>query len=481
PRLIAPENGASGVSTHPLLSWDIVKGAKTYSVQVAMDKEFKKDIVVDTSNVRVTSLEVKKALKSKETYYWRVSAADSNKTSEWSKRWFETGSGKLSAPALSFPSNEAKGVSVNPTLSWKTSVGAVSYGVQLSTDENFRKDIIERDSIRVTSLEVKGLERNKKYYWRVNASDSTSTSDWSNERSFTTGSSRLAAPGLVAPSNSAVGVSISPTFTWTDVKEALQYNLQYSTEKDFKKDFVEVNGLKGTSYRVSLLSTKEKYYWRVQSKDSTAVSDWSDVWSFNTGASILATPELVSPKDGDEVSTSVTLKWNSSSGGKELFAVQVSTKDDFSNLLINEEKFEKTDFALSNLTPKKKYYWRVRALSDKETSEWSSEWKFETKVTTTTSVEQRESGVPSAFKLSQNFPNPFNPSTTIEFSIPKSGSVKIAIYNILGSLVATLVDQHLSAGTYRTQWNASGVASGVYFYQIQANGFIETKRLMFIK
>jgi predicted GH43/DUF377 family glycosyl hydrolase len=100
-----------------------------------------------------------------------------------------------------------------------------------------------------------------------------------------------------------------------------------------------------------------------------------------------------------------------------------------------------------------------------------------------TSIEDNNSSeLPQGFSLSQNYPNPFNPSTTIEFSIPKSDKVTLKIYNILGQEVAGLLDQKLTPGNYNYSWDASGFTSGVYFYSIQTNnGFKQTKKLMLIK
>jgi hypothetical protein len=88
---------------------------------------------------------------------------------------------------------------------------------------------------------------------------------------------------------------------------------------------------------------------------------------------------------------------------------------------------------------------------------------------------------PKEFSLSQNFPNPFNPSTEIKFDIAKLSNVKLNIYNILGEKVASLVDQSLPAGSYSINWNASNMPSGVYFYKIYAGDFSATKKLILIK
>ena len=85
-------------------------------------------------------------------------------------------------------------------------------------------------------------------------------------------------------------------------------------------------------------------------------------------------------------------------------------------------------------------------------------------------------------KLSQNFPNPFNPSTTIEFSLEKSGDVKIQIFNIKGQLVETLVDNYKTPGSYSVNWNPSSLSSGQYFYQIVVDGQpVSTKKAIFLK
>jgi len=98
-----------------------------------------------------------------------------------------------------------------------------------------------------------------------------------------------------------------------------------------------------------------------------------------------------------------------------------------------------------------------------------------------TSVQQEEISIPDEITLLQNYPNPFNPSTTIKFSLPSSGNATLKIYNTLGEEVAVLLDKELATGNYEVEWNASGLPSGVYFYHLQAEGFVETKKMILMK
>jgi hypothetical protein len=87
--------------------------------------------------------------------------------------------------------------------------------------------------------------------------------------------------------------------------------------------------------------------------------------------------------------------------------------------------------------------------------------------------------------LKQNYPNPFNPSTTISYDLPSTGTVRLAVYNILGQEVSTLVNQIQNAGSYKVVWNASGAASGVYFYRITvdagAHNYTQINRMILLK
>jgi hypothetical protein len=85
------------------------------------------------------------------------------------------------------------------------------------------------------------------------------------------------------------------------------------------------------------------------------------------------------------------------------------------------------------------------------------------------------------FYLHQNYPNPFNPLTTIEFSIAQLSPVRVQIFNILGELVATLLDQPLARGNYKTTWNASGFASGIYICRLEAGQELLVKKLILIR
>ncbi len=96
-------------------------------------------------------------------------------------------------------------------------------------------------------------------------------------------------------------------------------------------------------------------------------------------------------------------------------------------------------------------------------------------------VTQTGISTPREFSLSQNYPNPFNPVTNIEFSIPKTGLVKLSIFNAAGRKVTALVNGELSAGRYNYDFDATQLASGIYFYKLEANDFTATKKMVLIK
>ncbi len=98
-----------------------------------------------------------------------------------------------------------------------------------------------------------------------------------------------------------------------------------------------------------------------------------------------------------------------------------------------------------------------------------------------TGVEQADNTIPENFSLQQNYPNPFNPTTQINYSIPSTQNVTLKVYDELGKEVATLVNKDQAAGNYTVDFNASNLASGVYFYRIQAGDFVQMKKMILMK
>lgn len=96
-------------------------------------------------------------------------------------------------------------------------------------------------------------------------------------------------------------------------------------------------------------------------------------------------------------------------------------------------------------------------------------------------IEPNGNIIPSAYKLEQNYPNPFNPSTKIKLDVPRDSYVKLAVYDMLGREVETLVNQMLKAGSYQASWNASRYSSGIYFYKIFSADFTDTKKMILVK
>jgi hypothetical protein len=98
-----------------------------------------------------------------------------------------------------------------------------------------------------------------------------------------------------------------------------------------------------------------------------------------------------------------------------------------------------------------------------------------------TGLTNNENEIPKVFELSQNYPNPFNPVTRINYSVPKQSLVTMKVFDVLGREVVTLVNEQLKPGYYSVDFNGSNLASGVYFYKMEAGTFNDVKRLILIK
>lgn len=189
-------------------------------------------------------------------------------------------------------------------------------------------------------------------------------------------------------------------------------------------------------------------------------------------------PVLTYPPDGSSnISTTPTFSWQSVVA--ELYNLQVSTTNTFTNNLINVSEAN-TQYTPGSgiLAGNTQYYWRVKGENGYGIGPWSSVWSF---TTTLVSVQNYSNEIPTVYKLYNNFPNPFNPVTKIRFDLPKSSAVKLTIYDVTGKVINELINKKMCAGKFETEWNAKNYASGVYFYKLETENFSDIKKLVLIK
>lgn len=114
------------------------------------------------------------------------------------------------------------------------------------------------------------------------------------------------------------------------------------------------------------------------------------------------------------------------------------------------------------------YYYRLKQI------DYDGSYKYSNEIEVSCSV-------PNKYELSQNYPNPFNPTTVINYQLKTTGKTTLIIYNLLGQEVKTLVNEVQSAGEHKVKWNAGGMASGVYMYRLESNGFVQTRKMILTK
>jgi endo-1,4-beta-xylanase len=172
------------------------------------------------------------------------------------------------------------------------------------------------------------------------------------------------------------------------------------------------------------------------------------------------------------------LVWQSAATAAS-YHVQLSTSSGFTSFVVDTTVSD-TTLHLSPLAAGTRCFWRVSAINQYGSSDYSSVAAFVTG-DLISGVETTEH-ISTDFGLSPNYPNPFNPSTNFEMHIANYGLVSVRVLDVLGRDVTTLVNEYRQPGTYIVRWNAAGFpSSGVYFCRMQAGGFVETKKMILTK
>jgi hypothetical protein len=288
-----------------------------------------------------------------------------------------------------------------------------------------------------------------------------------------------ATPILASPTNGTIADTAQATLSWYYPADATSYQLQVALDSTFATQLV-VNGigLVDTFNVVAELQGQQTYYWRVSASNASGTGAFSSIGNFSTG--FPAATLLVSPLNNvRDVVTDPTLVWRTALGAS-LYRLQVGINSlfDSASLVIDVSGIVDTSYAVSQLQPNTFHFWRVRGENEIGVGEWSAIWRFKT--IDVTAVAEAP-GVPAKYELYQNYPNPFNPITTIAFSLPKLGTAQLVIYDLLGREVMILVDGLTPAGHHEVYFDASALPSGVYYYRLNFEGRVLTKKMTVLK
>ena len=285
-----------------------------------------------------------------------------------------------------------------------------------------------------------------------------------------------AVPVLASPGPLAIEMPESLTVRWKSDPLVASYHVQVSLDSAFAGTLiVNDSTVTDTARVVRGYPGLAAVYWRVRARNAAGASAFSAPRVFYGGFPAVALG-VYPPNSSLDIPTSAALRWGIAPAAAT-YRVQVALATTFAPALVDTAGLVDTTFSPVGMQNYKIYFWRVKATNTFGTSDWSIAYRFRT--VQATGVEEEE--FPSEYTLAQNYPNPFNPVTTIRFTVPRSGYVRLNVFDLLGREVASLVDSELPAGAYAVQWDGSGAASGMYVYRMQAGDFVRINRMLLLR
>lgn len=307
----------------------------------------------------------------------------------------------------------------------------------------------------------------------------------------------LVSPLLITPEYSAKNQHVPIEFTWNEVYGAAGYRLYVSNSltgwnslDGFYMDSIVYDSgtLPGNSTThlwtpsdPGVLQPAKIYYWSVQSEGENGPGFATSPFKFITGLTAAETfkPELTIV----DTTPVIRFEWGEVERATH-YRIMVSQSDSgfdpdygFPDPVLDVE-LRSLVYEWDNVEEETEYFWSVKA---RHTSGFESRFSAVRSFTTRNGVVGVYASRALPFSLGHNHPNPFNPSTTIDFSLTHESTVNLSVLNSAGQLVTTLISGQISAGYHSVVWNAAGMPSGIYIYRLTADDFIDMKKMMLIK
>ncbi len=350
--------------------------------------------------------------------------------------------GVPSTPALQAPINGATGISLAPILYWYPADGAVTYQLQVSASSTFSSTVFNQSGITATSKQIGTLAYSTRYYWRVNATNLSGTSNWSNIRYFTTES---APPPPTDPCLTTSSISTLDQFTVSDASGKRQ--TLYA-----KNGKIKLHG-KFTDFDMPPEPVGEIFY--VKFKSDKLLEN------IPPGMGFIKIPIKVK-----NAKYPITVNWKIKEENGVKYWISKSGND-------NDKQPLSGNGSTGLSSTKDGDIIIIAQAVDPCEIVW--------KAGVGEGVDENSASIPTEHKLEQNIPNPFNPSSIVNYQLPIDNWVTLRVYNILGKEVATLVDGFEPAGYKSVNFDASSLPSGVYFYRMIAGSYTDVKKMMVAK
>jgi hypothetical protein len=308
----------------------------------------------------------------------------------------------------------------------------------------------------------------------------------------------LTAVTLISPANGAIELKTSPDLIWNPVTNATSYEIQVSTDVTFGTLVFSNSAVSTTQQQIPELALATTYFWRVRAKNAAFVGSFSPTWQFSTtitrveamypitllGIPIESRTRTFTANKPADVDSAYVLMWVYDADGQSEGAMRVNGAD--SLVLFGAIGTPARDEVLSSFTLRMSAAgWKDGANTLVFVHYATAGFRIDSIAVSfvKTGEDTTPRGpVPLMYDLGANFPNPFNPQTTIPYDVWTGAHVTITVYDLLGQKIATLVDGIKAAGSYEVQFNASGLSSGVYFYQLSTgDGYLQRRKMMVLK
>ena len=510
--LLAPVNGAMVTTLTPEFLWEapsdpdddvLIREITGYDLFLGTNPEL---TVVEPIFVTGNNFTPVDPLVENTMYFWAVIAHDdsgSSVSSDTTSFWTNAVNSSPMGFSLVSPAENQTVETINPTFSWGMADDAdlfdevvynIFMGPSIEEVEWVYTGLLPYIMDTVFTL-IEPIEDNTTYYWTVEATDTqgATTNNMEGFVPFTVnlGNDSPSAAELISP-DSIIVLTDTPTFAWhastdRDPLDSVSYEVHWWYEGgEWDSVLTDETSVIAPN---SLIYDNVEYFWEVISMDThdgIAHSEinrfWADFMPEVPGSFSLVEPDSSSAGNA----TNPMLSWTEAIDPDPFdnihYWVTVASDSLLEDVIYQSVAHFEAHYVENELTDDSRYYWQITAIDEDSLLTESVIWTFDVGYVAV----DNSALLPEEFTLEQNFPNPFNPSTTLRYGLPEDSEVSLIIYDIQGRIVKTFDTDSQSAGWYEQVWNGLDdtgnlVSTGLYFTRLQAGDYSKTIKMIYLK